>query len=568
MLKMPISSGPDFRALLHAVPGLYLILTPELIIVEASDAYLRATMTQRDDIIGKGLFQVFPDNPQDPDATGVSNLRASLERMLRFRRPDAMSVQKYDVRRPDGSFEERYWSPLNSPMLSQDGEVAWIIHRVDDVTEIVRLKREEIARDTFVREQQVIIDQLRTANEELARSHHALQESDERNQRLVEELQGSEAHLRSILTTIPDAMVVIDERGLIQSFSTAAERLFGFTAEDVQGRNVSMLMPAPYAQSHDSYLSRYLATGERRVIGVGRVVIGQRNDGSTFPMELAVGEFVLEGRRQFTGFVRDLSEREENLRRLHELQSELLHVARLGEMGQMASALAHELNQPLAAISNYLRASRRLLRTGESAKVEAAFGKAVEQVDRAGQIIRRLRDFVRKGETERRVERLTKVIEEASALALVGARSQGVKVELRLDPEAASVLIDKVQIQQVLINLMRNAAEAMSGSPRRELTIATVGSAGSSVEVSIADTGPGIAADVRPRLFQPFVTSKAAGMGVGLSISRSIIEAHGGRLWAEDNPGGGTIFRFTVPSARTDHAEAADQHNEGTAPAY
>ena len=260
---MDISIVPDFRALFQAVPGLYLVLTRDLLIVAASDAYLHATLTDRQEIMGRHLFEVFPDNPDDPDAAGVRNLRASLDRVLQFRRPDAMAVQKYDIRRPDGSFEERYWSPLNTPLLNQVGEVEWIIHRVEDVTEIVRLKSEGAERDSLTKEQQRVINQLRTANEELANSQAALRESDARFRRAVDELNSREAHLRSILATVPDAMVVIDERGLIQSFSATAERLFGFAAGEVQGRNVSMLMPAPYRQEHDGYLGRYLSTGER-----------------------------------------------------------------------------------------------------------------------------------------------------------------------------------------------------------------------------------------------------------------------------------------------------------------
>jgi PAS domain S-box-containing protein len=199
----------------------------------------------------------------------------------------------------------------------------------------------------FFLERQRTVSQLRALNDELARSH--------------EVVKSREAHLEAILATVPDAMVVIDERGLIQSFSATAERLFGWTAQDVQGRNVSMLMPAPYRQEHDGYLARYLTTGERRIIGLGRIVVGQRKEGTTFPMELAVGEVLLGGRRQFVGFVRDLSNRQENERLLHEVQSELLHVSRLSTMGEMASALAHELNQPLSAMANYLQGSKRLL---------------------------------------------------------------------------------------------------------------------------------------------------------------------------------------------------------------
>lgn len=522
---------PDFRALFEAAPGRYLVLNPDLIIVGATDSYLHATMTRREDILGRALFEVFPDNPDDPDATGEANLRASLQRVLRFRQPDAMPIQKYDVRRPDGTFEERYWGPLNTPVAGPDGVVRWILHRVEDVTDLVRLRQEGGERDAFILEQQRAITHLKTANERLAANDEALRDG--------------EARLRSILETIPDAMVVIDDTGAMLSFSSTAERLFGYTAAEVTGRNVSLLMPEPYRSEHDNYLARYLRTGERRIIGIGRVVLGQRRDGGTFPMELSVGEVIIEGRRQFTGFVRDLTERQESERRLHEAQAELLHISRLSEMGQMASALAHELNQPLAAINNYLSGAERLMKRGEMERATDAFGKVVEQVDRAAQIIRRLREFVSKGDADRRVESLPKIIDEASALALVGARSQGVKAEITLDPAAETAFVDKIQVQQVLVNLVRNAVEAMAVSPVRKLLVGTR-RVGEMIEVRVADTGPGIAPHIKARLFEPFVTSKATGMGVGLSICRSIIESHGGRMWVEDNPGGGTVFRFTV----------------------
>jgi two-component system sensor kinase FixL len=358
-----------------------------------------------------------------------------------------------------------------------------------------------------------------------------------------------EAHLTSILNTVPDAMVVIDEAAIIHSFSTAAERLFGYTTAEVVGKNVNILMPSPYRESHDGYIGRYLRTGDRRIIGIGRVVVGERKDGSTFPMELAVGEMRSGNQRFFTGFIRDLTERQRTEARLHELQSELVHISRLTAMGEMASTLAHELNQPLSAISNYMKGSRRLLeKSSEStaALLRDAMEKASEQALRAGQIIKRLRDFVSRGETERRVENARKLVEEASALALVGARNQGVRVKFDFDPAADLVLADRVQIQQVLLNLMRNAVEAMETSKRRELTIATGKDSDDTVAISVADTGCGIAPEASSQLFQPFFTTKRQGMGVGLSISRTIVEAHGGKLEALPNPGGGTIFRLTL----------------------
>jgi two-component system sensor kinase FixL len=367
------------------------------------------------------------------------------------------------------------------------------------------------------------------------------------------------AHLQSILDSIPEAMIVIDERGIMQSFSATAARQFGYAASDVVGKNIKMLMPSPYRQEHDSYLERYRRTGERRIIGTGRVVVGQRKDGSTFPMELAVGEMRVRDQRFFTGFIRDLTERQETEARLQELQSELVHMSRLTAMGEMASALAHELNQPLSAIANYMKGSRRLLenRSDEgAATVRDAMDKAAEQALRAGQIIRRLRDFVARGETERRVEDVKKLIEEASALALVGVKDKGVRVGFDFDPRCDFVLADKVQIQQVLLNLMRNAIEAMETTDKRELTVSTAPATEDFVEINVADTGSGIAPEIGVQLFQPFVTTKRQGMGVGLSISRTIIEAHGGSIAPRPNPEGGTIFSFTLPAVTRE--EAAD----------
>jgi two-component system sensor kinase FixL len=358
-----------------------------------------------------------------------------------------------------------------------------------------------------------------------------------------------EAHLQSILDTVPDAMIVIDAEGTIESFSNAAERLFGYQAEEVKGRNVSMLMPSPYREQHDSYLARYRATGEKRIIGSSRVVIGQRRDGSTFPMELYIGETVNTARRTFTGFVRDLTERQETQKRLHELQVELAHMSRFTAMGEMASTLAHELNQPLTAVATYLNGCRRLLERDAQADMgmlRDGVERAAEQALRAGQIIRRLREFVARGETERRSENLAKLVEEASALALIGARESAVRVSFTFDPECPLVIVDKVQVQQVLLNLIRNAMEAMAETTRRELLVATACAGCTMVRVSVTDTGSGIAPEILSQLFRPFVSSKAHGMGVGLSVSRTIIEAHGGRLWAEPNPGGGTIFSFTL----------------------
>jgi two-component system sensor kinase FixL len=365
-----------------------------------------------------------------------------------------------------------------------------------------------------------------------------------------------ESHLRSILATVPDAMVVIDENGIILSFSAAAEKMFGYAEPEVIGENVSMLMPSPDRERHDGYLKAYRETGVRKIIGIGRVTAGRRRDGNTFPMELSIGEAWIDDQRIFTGFVHDITQRQEVEGRLQDLQSELAHVGRVSEMGTLASSLAHELNQPLTAVATYCEGARELLagELGEDtvSTIREALADAAAECVRAGEIVRRMRDFMSHGETEHKIESLPKLITEANALALVGSREHGIDVQVSLDRTAEAVFVDRVQIQQVLVNLIRNAIEAMAESPVRSLALSSAVGPEGFVTISIEDTGSGISDSLAPQLFQPFITSKQAGMGIGLSICRTIIEAHGGRIWFEPGPDRGTIFKFTVLMAGDD----------------
>lgn len=374
--------------------------------------------------------------------------------------------------------------------------------------------------------------------------------------RTEETLRAREAHLRTVFDTAPDATIIIDAEGVITSFNAAAERQFGYDTDEIVGRNVSMLMPEPYRSQHDDYIRRYLATGEKRIIGIDRVVVGRRKDGSTFPMKLAVGEIRTGDTIFFTGFIRDLTEREVSASRLQEMQDELARLARLDELGEMASTLAHELNQPLSAIANYAQGCTRLLRDmedGIAPRMHEALEEISRQSLRAGQIIRHLREFVMRGETERAPEDIRKLVEEASALALVGSREGGVRSVFDFHSGAAMVMVARVQIQQVLINLMRNAVEAMRDSPNRELTVRTFASRDGEIAIEVSDTGPGIPEDIAAQLFRPFVTTKAGGMGIGLSISRRIIEAHNGNMALVRNSADGVTFRFTLPAHEEDH---------------
>jgi two-component system sensor kinase FixL len=367
----------------------------------------------------------------------------------------------------------------------------------------------------------------------------------------------SEGLFETLLSTAVDGIMVIDEKAHVLVYNPACERLFGYPPDQVLGRNVSMLMPEPYRSEHDGYVERYKKTGEKHIIGIGREVTGRRKDGSTFPMYLSVGEGRLAGKRIFVGIVNDISERARRESHIQELQKELLHATRLTSTGQLAAALAHELNQPLTAILNYVNALADMVdweKIPEGEVTREVLGKIGVQTERAGEIIRRLRGFVEKREPNRVEDDINKAVNDAIGLGLVGAAHDNIKLTVKLAHDLPPVLIDKVQIQQVMINLLRNAAEAMANSTTRELTVTTGREDGGFIVVGVADTGTGLPENVKKRLFEPFVTTKQSGLGIGLSICRTIIEAHGGRLWATSNKGGGAVFRFRLPIAKPEGA--------------
>jgi len=355
--------------------------------------------------------------------------------------------------------------------------------------------------------------------------------------------------LAAIVDSAVAAIVGKSLNGIVTSWNREAERIFGYAADEMIGRPIATLAAPGRGDEMARILAR-IRTGERVELETER----RRKDGRIIEVALTVSPIRDDSGRIIgaSKIARDISERRRSERRLQELQGEISHISRLSEMGHMASALAHEVNQPLTAAANYLTAARRLLGSRDAAAQDRAIGAidgAAAQVTRAAEIVRRLRAFVRKAEGAQQREDMLQVIAEASALALIGVREQGVEVAIRAAPGIGEAMVDKIQIQQVLVNLVRNAVEAMAGSARRELAIDAKPTMDAMIEVGVADTGPGLALDVAARLFQPFVTTKPQGMGVGLSICRTIVEAHGGRLWAEASDGGGTVFRFTIPAA-------------------
>ena len=357
-------------------------------------------------------------------------------------------------------------------------------------------------------------------------------------------------HLASILASVPDGMVVTDESGKILAFSRAAEVLFGFTAEEVIGKPVNILMAGRDKVNHDNYIGSYLRTGERQIIGKGRVVIASRADGTQFPIDLKIGEARIGEHFLFTAFIRDLTEQQRSELRMQEMQSELVHFSRLSAVGTMASALAHELNQPLTAVANYLEASRDLIDSPDPEIKEVlreALTEAARQAVRAGEIVRKLRSYVARGEVDARPLTLAPLLADAIALSKLSRDMADIPIKLDLEEDADKVMGDPIQIQQVAINLIRNAMDALANTANARVTVRVhAANEPGFVAVEVCDNGPGLTQELRENIFKPFATTKSHGMGLGLSICQTIVEAHGGTIRAITPPEGGTCFRFTL----------------------
>ncbi|ADH87425.1 PAS/PAC sensor signal transduction histidine kinase [Ancylobacter novellus DSM 506] len=360
----------------------------------------------------------------------------------------------------------------------------------------------------------------------------------------------SEARLLSVLDTAADGIIVIDEHARILIFNKACEKMFGIAAAEAIGQNVRIVMPIEYAREHDEYLGSYIRTGVKKIIGIGREVRGRHIDGTIFPLELSVGEAATPDGRQFIGILRDLRPRKESEQRLADLQSELVHLARVSAIDEMGAAIAHELNQPLTALMLYLQAIRRAHAKGvDIVKVVGEIlDKAAGEAERAGHIIQRMRQFVEKREPERHVRELDPLIDEAIDLTLLGQRHR-IRIDRKQGTNLPPVSVDPVQVQQIVVNLVRNAIEAAAGMTDPAIHIRTR-SADGTVVLEVQDNGPGIAPEALSKLFEAFASSKRRGMGLGLAISRTIAQNHGGDLLVD--PGGngrGACFSLVLPAA-------------------
>jgi two-component system sensor kinase FixL len=359
------------------------------------------------------------------------------------------------------------------------------------------------------------------------------------------------AELHALLDAAVDAIVMIDEEERITTFNPAAERLFGYSAESVVGQRVEMLMPEPHRSEHHGYVRRYVQTGEPHIIGIGRETLALRADGQTFPILLSVGEARSPNGRRFVAIIRDLTRQRAAEQDTHALELRLSQVGRFNLMGEMAAGIAHEINQPLGAIATYAQAAKRILereQPGMQTLIDVC-KKIDEQALRAGRVLENLRKFIRKQEIRAEPIDVSKVVADVLNLIEADAHAEGIRVVLRLGTKLPLVRANAVQLQQVVLNLTRNAVDAMrdSGGTDRSVEVVTERTDKGGVRINVADHGPGVPRQLGENIFHPFVTTKREGLGVGLAISRTIVQSYGGSLAYRDNPVGGAIFVVELP---------------------
>jgi two-component system sensor kinase FixL len=370
-----------------------------------------------------------------------------------------------------------------------------------------------------------------------------------------EKAEAARIRLAAIVESSDDAIIGKSLDGIVTDWNAAAESLFGYASDDIVGQSVTRLFPPEDIGAEAEILQR-IRRGER----VAAFATTRRHkDGSLIPVAVSVSP-IIDADGAIVGaatIMRDQRAWLERDLRLSEMQAELAHVSRLSELGQLVSALVHEVNQPLTAINNYVSGLNRLLAAGNFEPAPRAVKAIAAQVARADEIIRRYREFLRKGAPAAQSANLAEIVEDSIALASIVPAAKDVSVVTDLGDPGIRVVVDRVQVQQVLFNLMRNAMEAMEGRPDQTLTVAARRLEGAVIELSVADNGPGLPDAVLGNLFKPFVTTKPNGMGVGLSICRAIIEGHGGQMTVETHPSEGAMFRMTLPvdeSAAHGHA--------------
>ena len=581
----------DFRTLFESAPGLYLVLKPDLTIVAVSDAYLRATKTRREEIVGAPVFDVFPDNPDDPAATGVKNVRASLERVLLQKTADALAVQKYDIRRPDsegGGFEERYWSPVNSPVFDEAGQVVYIIHRVEDVTDFIRLKQigseerkltlqlrtraEQMESEIFFRAQELQDTNrlLREAQNELeARVHERTLELENAMEELQSEfaerlraegaLKESEQGYRLLFKTNPHPMWVYDVKTLaFLAVNDAAIDHYGYSANEFLSMTIMDIRPSdqvPLVQEAVRALSRDSTTNVS--------VKHRKKDGRLIDVEVTSQALTFRGASARLVLATDMTER-------CRLEEQLRQSQKMKAIGSLAGGIAHDFNNLLTAIIGYSQMLSRRFEHDDDARSD------IEEIEKAGHraasLTNQLLAFSRKQVLEPKIVCLNFVLDEIEKFfrRLLG---EDIDLVTILRPELGVVKADPGQLQQVILNLVVNARDAMPTGGKLTIETSNVEiddayvrthvdvTPGSYVMLAVSDNGCGMDSKTQDRIFEPFFTTKEQGKGTGLGLSTvyGIVKQSGGHIWVYSEPGHGTTFKIYLP--RAEQAETAARVN-------
>ena len=547
---------PDFRTLFESAPGLYLVLTPALTIVAVSDAYLNATMTKREEILGRGLFEVFPDNPDDPTATGVRNLRASLDRVLANRVPDAMDVQKYDIRRPEsegGGFEERYWSPVNSPVLGADGKVAYIIHRVEDVTDFIRLKQEES-------EQRRITERLQTRAAEMeAEIFRRAQQIQEVNNQLQRELdarkqaeellRASEERFHLMVKHVKDyAIFMLDAEGHVATWNAGAERIKGYRADEIIGRHFSCFyIPDDVQAGKPEQLLKEAETKGRCEEEGWRV----RKDGAQFWANV-VFTALRDQNGTLLGFTKVTQDITKRKRAEQEIQQNSVALeAANKELDAFSYSVAHDLRAPLRAIDGFSRILLEEHAPTLAPEAQHHLNVVRRNSQRMGLLIDDLLAFSRLSRQPLNRQPVRPADLARQCVDELRAEQQGRRVEIAIG-NLPACQADPVLLKQVWINLLANA---LKYTRKQEVAVIEVGSReqASACVYFVKDNGVGFDMQYADKLFGVFQRlhrpEDYEGTGVGLAIVQRIIHRHGGRVWAEAAVNQGATFYFTFEGA-------------------
>jgi PAS domain S-box-containing protein len=553
-------TAPDFRALFENAPNLYMVLDPQLRIVAVSDAYNRATMTTRDQMVGRGLFEVFPDNPDDPDADGVSNLHASLSRVLATRRPDAMPIQHYDVQRPataGGAFEERHWSVLNSPVIGPDGQVRWIIHRADDVTEFVRLGGGTALSGH-------LIARLRDANAALPTGDVMGLHRDLMAQARL--LRDANSFFDVVIENIPAMIAVKDAKDLrFVLLNRAGEEITGIPRGESLGKNDFDMFPPEQAAFFTAKDREVLDSGEVHIIA--DEAIDTRYRGRRYLTTTKVPVFDEAGRPKYlVAMSNDITAEKQAAEALQTAEGQLRQALKMEAIGNLTGGLAHDFNNLLSVVIGNLDLLREELTKGSA--LDELANEALTAALRGAELTRRLLAFARRQPLQPKIVDVNELIDGVSKLL---SRTLGTNVEIGLKPGTGMwpVVVDPVQLEACLVNLAANARDAMPKGGK--LTISTDNrhldadyaglhpglAAGDYTLIEVSDTGSGMPRDVLDKIFEPFFTTKTEGKGTGLGLSMvfGFMKQSNGHINVYSEVGVGTTFRLYLPRAMTE-AEA------------